>query len=44
MLTRCIAQLDYIYAVSPSTDIYKEHLTLQAEFDTLLTSLGYSRR
>uniref|UniRef100_A0A4W5RYX9 Reverse transcriptase domain-containing protein n=1 Tax=Hucho hucho TaxID=62062 RepID=A0A4W5RYX9_9TELE len=37
MLTRCIAQLDDIYAVSPSPDIYKERLTLQAEFDTLLT-------
>lgn len=35
MLTRCIAQLDHIYAVSPSPDIYKERLTLQAEFDTL---------
>ena len=37
MLTCCIAQLDDIYAVSLSPDIFKERLTLQAEFDTLLT-------
>ena len=37
MLTHCIVQLGYIYTVSPSPDIYKERLTVQAEFDTLLT-------
>ncbi len=37
VLTRCIAQLDDIYAVSPSPETYKECLALQAEFDTLLT-------
>ena len=37
MLTSCIAQLDDIYAVSPTPDIYKKHLTMQAECDTLLT-------
>lgn len=37
MLTRRIAQLDNAYSISPSPDIYKERLTLQAEFDTLLT-------
>lgn len=37
VLTRSIAQLDDIYSVSPSPDIYNEHLTLQAEFDTIVT-------
>lgn len=37
LLTRSIAQLDHVYAVSPSPDIYKERLAFQAEHDTLLT-------
>ena len=47
MLTHCIAQLDDIYAVSPSADIYKERLlttlstgqVLQALVSTFLTTL-----
>ncbi len=37
VLTRCITQLDDIYAVSPCPETYKECLALQAEFDTLMT-------
>lgn len=36
-LTKCIAQLDTIYATSPSPDLYKECLSLQAEFEVLVT-------
>lgn len=38
VLTRSIAQLDETYAVSPSPDIYKERLILQAKLDTFLTN------
>lgn len=33
-LSCCIAQLDEVYATSPSPDIYKDHITLQTERDT----------
>uniref|UniRef100_A0A3B3HW57 Reverse transcriptase domain-containing protein n=1 Tax=Oryzias latipes TaxID=8090 RepID=A0A3B3HW57_ORYLA len=36
-LRQQILQLDAMYAVSPSPNIYKERLSLQAEFDTLMT-------
>lgn len=37
-LTKQITQLDRAYAISPSSDIFKERLTLQAEFDVLSTA------
>lgn len=36
-LTKCITQLDTIYATSPSPALYKERLSLQAEFEVLAT-------
>lgn len=35
-LSNRIAQLDTIYAISPTSDIYKEHRMAQSEFDTLV--------
>lgn len=34
-LTRRIAQLDDLYSILPTPDVYKERLTLQSEFNTL---------
>lgn len=36
-LTKRIAQLDTIYATTPSPDLYKDRLSLQAEFEVLAT-------
>ena len=36
-LTQRISQLDNMYATTPSPDIWKERLSLQAEFDVLMT-------
>lgn len=36
-LTKHIAQLDSLYASSPTPDLYKERLSLQSEFNTLTT-------
>lgn len=37
MLAKQISQLDILYATSPSLDLYKERLSLQSEFDILMT-------
>ena len=37
MLTQRISQLDGVYATNPSPDVYKEHLSVLAKFDILMT-------
>lgn len=36
-LTKRIAQLDSLYATSPTPDLYKERLSMHSEFNTLTT-------
>lgn len=43
-LTKRIAQLDTIYATSPSSNLYKECLSLQAEFEVLALNHGMEMR